>query len=87
MRGTQIMENKIDYKKFLLDNGAYRQFCDNLLSLENQTFKMFWDDLVKRGTEHDGGSFSFSWSESVEGFEFWNSLDTKWHREQGVKLP
>ena len=34
-------ENKPDYKKFLIENGAYQQFCDNLRNLNNESFEVF----------------------------------------------
>ncbi|RLD84454.1 MAG: hypothetical protein DRJ10_01260 [Bacteroidetes bacterium] len=76
-------ENKPDYKKFLIENGAYQQFCDNLRNLNNESFEVFWNDLVRNKVTDYGGSTAFGWAESIEGFEFWNELDLLWCKKIG----
>jgi len=70
-------------KEFLMEHGAFRQFCDNLKSNEEGAIADF-DEYAKMmkadRTESDGGLFAFLWADTPEGFYFWNNIDTLWQK-------
>jgi len=72
-----------DLKKFLIDNGVYQQFCHNLKNNNSggvTDFKKFVKENKQNRTESDGGLFAFLWSDTPEGFYFWNSIDSLWQK-------
>lgn len=72
---------KEQFFKFLKDHNAYKQFIRN--------FKMghagfchepdeTLNEYIRRRHASEWLNWAFSWSESVEGFEFWQDLNAEW---------
>ena len=70
------------FKRFLVENHIYKSFIDNLENEKNYFKDDYSFDGLKSFIEkHDAGqfiSYSFDWSESPNGHDFWEHLDWCW---------
>ena len=75
--------------RFLKREGAYHKFITNTASIcgaslrikhfdNNSTFNDIINNDIKNGNGRNIIFYSFYWSETPEGCEFWRILDRKW---------
>ena len=66
---------KAKFKKFLIDNGAYRKFVRNVKDQKGMSFNEYcgidgiWNSAI---------TSAFSWDKAPDGFDYWHTLSNKW---------
>lgn len=64
------------FEKFLLNNNAFSQFCNNLLIQES----LLLSDYCEEVDPFDYIEEAFIWYDTNEGYNFWYALDLKWNK-------
>ena len=70
--------DKPDFKRFLEKRGAYEPFCKNLRNQKGLSFEEYMGTLF---LELDAVSSAFTWSETLEGIDYWHIVCEAWRRE------
>lgn len=72
-----------EFEEFLIEEGAFSQFCINLLEQKNETFNEYIDRILKDTyylIERELVNNAFTWNRTEQNFWFWNNLDGKWRK-------
>lgn len=63
-----------NFKNFLMTNGHYDKFCNNLANQKNLSFEQVCDRRSLREVVDAG----LTWHDCPEGSEFWSNLSMQW---------
>ena len=69
---------------FLKENNVYDRWLHNIMEQHPSTNIKWWHNYVE--TLYTKGclmsiDYAFNWSETEEGYDFWDNIDTEWNSE------
>lgn len=85
----KILNNKFILKMFiafLKKEGVYEQYLKNTYLYYHTTDKVIETIILRTQKNPKDLLLTFWWDSSVERYDFWNNIDTKWRKKMNYDI-